>query len=158
MERVMGRIVDLCGEVAAAADEGGEGLVLAPEAWDRLREDWKDDEIEDALSFVRDSLLQGELVDAADSLSAELLTLLGSFGTAASFAKVEAGEARFTVEMIARLARRVARLEEVLGGFRDGVRPDHRGFGALQTRLMDVGIEKEMWGPDDDPTEEEKGH
>ena len=45
----MGRIVDLCGEVAAAADEGGEGLVLSPEAWDRLREDWKDDEIEDAL-------------------------------------------------------------------------------------------------------------
>jgi hypothetical protein len=155
----MGRIVDLCGEVAAAADEGGEGLVLSPEAWDRLREDWKDDEIEDALSFVRDSLLQGELVDAADSLSAELLTLLGSFGTAASFAKVEAGEARFTVEMIARLARRVARMEEALDGFRDGDRPDHRGFSALQTRLMDVGIEKEMWGPDDDePDEEDKGH
>jgi hypothetical protein len=154
----MGRIVDLCAEVAAAADEGAEGLVLSAEAWDRLREDWKEDEIEDALAFVRDSLLQGELVNAADSLSAELLTLLGGFGTAASFAKVEAGEARYTVEAIARLARRVARLEEALDGFRDGSRPDNRGFGALQTRLMDVGIEREMWGPDDDPTEEEKGH
>jgi hypothetical protein len=156
----MGRIVDLCGEVAAAADEGGEGLVLSPEAWDRLREDWKDEEIEDALSFVRDSLLQGELVDAADSLSAELLTLLGTFGTAATFAKLEAGEARFTVEIVARLARRVSRIEEVLEGFRDGERPDNRGFSALRTRLMDVGIEKEMWGPDDDLTEEEKdrGH
>ena len=83
----MGRIADLCGEVAAAADEGAEGLVLSVEAWDRLREDWKDEEIEDALAFVRDSLLQGELVDAADSLSAELLTLLGTFGTAAAFAR-----------------------------------------------------------------------
>jgi hypothetical protein len=154
----MGRIVDLCGEVAAAADEGGEGLVLSPEAWDRLREDWKDDEIEDALSFVRDSLLHGELVEAADSLSAELLTLLGTFGTATSFARLEAGEARFSVEMIARLARRMARLKEALEGFREGDKPDHRGFSALQTRLMDVGIEKEMWGPDDDQTEEERGH
>jgi hypothetical protein len=154
----MGRIVDLCGEVAAAADEGEEGLILSPEAWDRLREEWKDDEIEDALAFVRDSLLQGELVDAADSVSAELLTLLGGFGTAAGFAKVESGEALFTVEMIARLARRVARLEEALVGFRDGEKPDHRGFNALQTRLMDVGIEKEMWGPDDEQTEEERGH
>ncbi len=152
----MGRIVDLCGEVAAAAEEGEEGLVLAPEAWDRLREEWKDDEIEDALAFVRDSLLQGELVDAADSLSSELLTLLGAFGTAATFTRLEGGEARFTVEIVARLARRVSRIEEVLGGFRDGVRPDSRGFEALRTRLMDVGIEREMWGPDDDETEAEK--
>ena len=154
----MGRIVDLCGEVAASAEEGGEGLVLSPEAWDRLREDWKDEEIEDALAFVRDSLLQGELVDAADSLSSELLTLLGGFGTAATFAKLESGEARFSVEAVGRLARRVARLEEALAGFRDGVRPDHRGFAALETRLMDVGIEKEMWGPDDELAEEEPGH
>ena len=44
----MGRIVDLCGEVAAAADEGAEGLVLSPEAWDRLRGEWSDEDIEDA--------------------------------------------------------------------------------------------------------------
>jgi hypothetical protein len=154
----MGRILDLCAEVAAAADEGGEGLVLSPEMWDRLREDWKDEEIEDALAFVRDSLLQGELVDAADSLSSELLTLLGGFGTAASFAKLEGGEARLSVETVARLARRVARMEEALLGFRDGVAPDNRGFAALQTRIMELGIEKEMWGPDDDGTEEEQGH
>jgi hypothetical protein len=152
----MGRIVDLCGEVAAAAEEGEEGLVLSPETWDRLRGEWKDDEIEDALAFVRDSLLQGELVDAADSLSSELLTLLGTFGTAATFTRLEAGEARFTVEIVARLARRVSRIEEALEGFRDGERPDRRGFEALRTRLMDVGIEKEMWGPDEDETQAEK--
>jgi len=157
----MGRIVDLCGEVAAAAEEGEEGLVLLPEAWDRLRADYKDDEIEDALAFVRDSLLQGELVDAADSLSSELLTLLGTFGTEATFTKLGTGEARFTVEIVARLARRVSRIEEILEGFRDGNRPDSRAFEALRTRLMDVGIEKEMWGPDEDETEgdeEERGH
>ena len=35
----MGRIVDLCGEVAAAADDGPEGPTLSAEAWDRLRAD-----------------------------------------------------------------------------------------------------------------------
>jgi hypothetical protein len=59
--------------------------------------------------------------------------------------------------MVDRLARRVARVEEALEGVREGPRPDDRGFAALQTRLMDLGIEKEMWGPDDEP-EEEKGH
>ena len=76
----MGRIVDLCGEVAAAADEGPEGLVLPVDAWDRLRDDWSDEDIEDALGFVRDSLLQTELVEAADSLSARLVELLGTWG------------------------------------------------------------------------------
>ena len=45
----MGRIADLCGEVAAAAEEGRDGLVLSPEAWDRLRGEWSDADIEDAL-------------------------------------------------------------------------------------------------------------
>ena len=153
----MGRIIDLCGEVAAVADEGSEGLVLPPEAWDRLRADWEDEDIEDAMSFVRDSLLQRELADAADSLSSELVELLGMFGTAAAFAKVQAGEARLTVETIVRLARRVARLEEVLEGLREGTRPEHRGFDALQSRLMDLGIEKEMWDSDEEP-DEERGH
>ena len=76
----MGRIVDLCGEVAAAADEGPEGLVLSAEAWDRLRAEWSDEDIEDALAFVKDSLLQSELVEAADSLSARLVEVLGSWG------------------------------------------------------------------------------
>jgi len=153
----MGRIVDLCGEVAEAADEGSEGLVLSPEVFNRLRQDWPEEDIEDALSFVRDSLLRGEVVDAADSLSSALVELLGALGSAAAFAKMQAGEARWTAEMVDRLARRVARVEEALEGVREGPRPDDHGFAALQTRLMDLGIEKEMWGPDDEP-EEEKGH
>jgi hypothetical protein len=153
----MGRIVDLCGEVAAAADEGADGLVLSPEAWDRLREDWSDEDIEDALSFVRDSLMQSELVEAADSLSSTLVELLGALGSPAAFTKMQAGDARWTVEMVVRLVRRVARVEEALEGFREGPRPDRHGFDALQSRLMDLGIEKEMWGGDDGP-EEEKGH
>jgi hypothetical protein len=157
----MGRIVDLCGEVAAAADEGGEGLVLSPEVWDRLREDWSDEDIEDALGFVRDSLLQTELVEAADSLSSTLVELLGALGSAAAFAKVQAGDARWTVETVVRISRRVARLEEALEGFRDGPGPDNKGFAALQSRLMDLGIEKEMWGDGgdgDDEAEEEEGN
>ena len=39
----MGRIVDLLGEVAAAADEGPEGLVLSVEDWERFRADWRDE-------------------------------------------------------------------------------------------------------------------
>ncbi|HSD26000.1 MAG TPA: hypothetical protein VLL75_01795 [Vicinamibacteria bacterium] len=152
----MGRIVDLCGEVAAAADEGAEGLILPPEAWDRLREDWSEEDIEDAMSFVKDSLLQTELVEAADSLSSTLVELLGVLGSAAAFAKVQAGEARWTIDTLVRLARRVARLEEALVGFRDTPRPDNRGFAALQERLMDLGIEKEMWGEADDEAEEDK--
>ena len=76
----MGRIVDLFGEVAAEADEGADGLVLSPEAWDRLRGDWKDEDIEDALGLVHESLLQSELVEAADSLTARLLEILGVYG------------------------------------------------------------------------------
>jgi hypothetical protein len=140
----MGRIVELCGEIAAAADEGPEGLVLPPEAWDRLRADWEDEDIEDAMSFVRDSLLQGELVEAADALSARLVELLGEYGEAKAWKAAEAGEARLPLENIHQLARRVARLEEVLEGFRDGAPPDRRGFDALRRRLQDQGIEEEM--------------
>ena len=61
---------------AGAADEGPEGLVLPPDAWDRLRGDWSDADIEDGLVFVRDSLMQSELVEASDNLSARLVELL----------------------------------------------------------------------------------
>ena len=142
----MGRIADLCGEVAAAADEGLDGLVLPPEAWDRLRQEWGDEDIEDALGFVRDSLLQGELVEAADTLSARLLELLGAFGEATAFRRAEAGEARFDLETLSHLARRVARLEEVLEVFREGAAPERRAFDAFQRRLADQGIEEEMRG------------
>ena len=90
----MGRIVDLCGEVAAAADEGPDGLVLPVEAWDQLRQDWSDEDIEDALGLVRESLLQSELVEAADSLSARLVELLGTWGAEAAWARAAPARSR----------------------------------------------------------------
>ena len=87
----MGRIVDLCGEIAAAAEEGPEGLVLAPDMWDRLRDEWNDEDIEDALGLVRDSQMLAELVESADSLSARLVEVLGSYGDARSFKRLEEG-------------------------------------------------------------------
>jgi hypothetical protein len=140
----MGRIVDLFGEVAAEADEGPEGLVLSPDAWDRLRQDWKDEDIDDALQLVHESLLQGELVESADSLSARLVEVLGAFGEAGAFKEAEAGRGVITLDLIGHLARRVNRLEEILAVFRDGAPPDRRAFDQLQRRLMDVGIENEM--------------
>jgi hypothetical protein len=140
----MGRIADLCSEIVEMAEEGGEGLVLSPDAWDRLRDDWTDEEIEDALGLVHDSQFLGDLVESADTLSARLLDLLGSFGDAAAFRRAEAGEARLPLETIGQLVRRVARLEEVLAGYREGSPPDRRGFDALQRRLADVGIESDM--------------
>ena len=140
----MGRIVDLCGDVAAAADEGAEGLVLPPEAWDQLRGDWSDEDIEDALSLVRDSLLQSELVEAADSLSARLVELLGTWGEAKAWAAAVEGHAAIPVAAIRQLAHRLDRLEEILELFRDQKGPDRRGFDELQRRLMDQGIENDM--------------
>jgi len=142
----MGRIVDLCGEVAAAADEGPEGLVLPVDAWDRLRADWSDEEIEDALGLVRDSLLQTELVEAADSLSARLVELLGTWGEATAWTAAVAGHASVPLDVIGQLARRVDRVEEVLETFRDDKGPDRRGFDELRRRLIDQGIEEQMQG------------
>jgi len=140
----MGRIVDLCGEIAAEAEEGPEGLVLSTEAWERLRTDWDDEDIEDAMSLVRDSLLQGELVEAADSLSSRLVEVLGAFGDSATFKQAEAGDLGISLETIAHLARRVERLEEILETYREGQTPDRKGFDALRRRLADQGIEAEM--------------
>jgi hypothetical protein len=151
----MGRIVDLFGEVAAEADEGPEGLVLSPDAWDRLRADWRDEDIEDALPLVPETLLQGELVDSADSLSARLLEVLGAFGEPGAFKEAEAGRGALPLDTIGHLARRVARLEEILAVFRDGAPPDRRGFDQLQRRLMDVGIEDEM-DREDEPADDEE--
>lgn len=140
----MGRIVELCGEVAAEAEEGPEGLVLPPEAWERLRAEWQDEDIEDALALVQDSLMQSELVESADSLSARLLDLLGAFGETAAFRRAESGQAALSLEEIGQLARRVARLEEILETYREGAPPDRKGFDALRRRLADHGIEEEM--------------
>ena len=140
----MGRIVDLCGEIAAAAEEGPEGLVLPPDVWERLRADWDDEDIEDALGLVHDSLLQAELVESADSLSARLVEVLGRFGDGGELQKAAADSGGLSCEAIGQLARRVARLEEILEAYRDGAPPDRRGFDALQRRLADHGIEDEM--------------
>ena len=140
----MGRIVDLCGEIAAVADEGPEGLMLPPDAWDRLRDTWSDDDIEDALGFVKDSLLQSELVESADSLSARLVELLGGWGEDAAWRDAVEGRAVLTVDVIRQLARRVDRLEEILELFRDEQGPDRRRFDDLRRHLMDQGIEDEM--------------
>src|SRR5688572_22528714 len=96
----MGRIVDLCGEVAAAAEEGPDGLVLPVEAWDALRKEWSDEDIDDALSLVHDSLLQAELVEAADSLSAHLLDVMGAFAEPLVFQEIATGESMVTADTL----------------------------------------------------------
>jgi len=150
----MGRIVDLCSQIAVEAEEGPDGLILPVEAWDRLRADWSDEDIEDAMGLVRESLFQGELVEAADSLSARLLEVLGAFGEADAFRRAEAEEAKISLETIGHLARRVARLEEVLDVFREGSPPDRTPFDSLRRRLADQGIEAEMQGGSEEPSEE----
>jgi len=140
----VGRILDLCGEVAAEVEEGPEGPFLPPDSWDRFRGEFSDEEIEDAVSLVRDSLFQSELVDAADSLSARLVDFLGAFGEADSFEVAQRGGAGLTMDVIGQLARRIGRLEEILDVFRTNPPPDRRGFEALRRRLADLGIEDEM--------------
>jgi hypothetical protein len=151
----MGRIVDLLAEIATEADEGIDGLTLSPDAWDRFRADWKDEDIEDALTLVRENLIHIELTEAADSLSARLVEELGRFGSVAAYREAERGNARISLEVISQLARRVERLEELLDAFRDGAPPDRRGFDALQSHLANLGIETEMQDPED-PSEEDE--
>ena len=143
-EPLMGRIVDLCGEIAAAADEGPEGSCSPPTRGTGCAADWSDEDIEDALAFVKDSLLQSELVEAADSLSARLVELLGTWGDAKGWAEAVAGRAMLSVDVIRQVAHRLDRLEEILEVYRDEKPPDRRGFDELQRRLMDQGIENEM--------------
>jgi hypothetical protein len=141
----MGRIADLCSEIAENAEEGPEGLTLSPDLWDRLRDDWEDEDIEDALNVVRETFLNGALVESADSLSARLLEVLGAFGAESAFKQAEQGKARIPMEAIGQLARRVAHLEEILEAYREGSPPDRRGFDALQRRLALLGIEPDMY-------------
>ena len=141
----MGRIADLCSEIAENAEEGPEGLTLSPDLWDRLRDDWEDEDIEDALNVVRDTFLQGALVESADSLSARLIDVLGAFGEEAAFKRAEQGKAHIPLDAIGQLARRVAPLEEILDAYREGSLPDRRGFDALQRRLALLGIEPDMY-------------
>src|SRR5688572_30828302 len=147
----MGRIIDLCGDIAAAAEEGPDGLVLPIDAWEQFRQDWNDEDIEDGLSLVNDSLMQAELVESADSLSARLVEILGTYGGPGAFRQVEAGTATISLDVLGQLARRVARLEEVLETYREGTPPDRSGFDALQTRLAKHGLS------DDDDSDHDPG-
>ena len=154
----MGRIVDLCGEIAAVADEGPEGLALPLDAWDRMRQNWSDDDIEDALGLVKDSLLQSELAESADNVSTHLVELLGRWGDAKGWKEVIAGRATLSVDVLRQIAHRLERLEEILELHRDQKGPDRRGFARLQRRLMDQGIEDEMqpdWQPPRGPSEDD---
>jgi hypothetical protein len=138
----MGRILDLFGEVAATADEGPGGVELSAEDRERLRDDWSDEDIDDALEMVKDNLLQSELVAAADSLSARLVEMLGAFGDREAYEVAAEGNAKISLLNIAQLARRVDRLEEILEVYRDGDNPDRRGFDELRQRILDHGIEE----------------
>ena len=147
----MGRIVDLISEVASEADFGPEGVELPADAYERLRSQWDEEEIDDARALVHDRMLQDELVECADSLSARLLDVLGAFGSASGFRRAQEGGAVISLEVIGQLARRVARLEEVLESYREDAPPDRRGFDELRKRLMNLGIEEEMGEAEDAP-------
>ena len=140
----MGRIVDLISEVASEADIGPAGVELPADAFERLRGQWEEDDIDDARALVHDRLLQDELVEVADSLSARLLEVLGVFGSASGFQRAQAGGAVLDIDVIGQLARRLARLEEVLDTYREDPPPDRRAFEELRQRLMNLGIEEEM--------------
>ena len=140
----MGRIADLCSEIAAAADDSEDGLVLPADAREKLRADWSDADIEDALSLVAAQSLQNDLVEVADSMSARLLELLGTWGEARGWTAAVEGHASISIDVIRQLAHRLDQLEEILEFFRDEKGPDRRAFDQLQRRLMDQGIEEEM--------------
>src|SRR5258708_40088838 len=123
----MGRFADLCGEIAAALEENVNGLTLPPEAWDRFRAEWQDEDIEDAMGLVQESLMQDELVDAADSLSARLVDWLGNFGDEKAWGDADSGNARLTLATLGQITRRVARLEEALARYRGTLPPADPG-------------------------------
>jgi hypothetical protein len=132
----VGRFADLCGDVAAEADETPGGLVLPEDTLARLYAlGWEDDDISDALEFVHASFVQNELLEAADSLSARLVEVLGAFGGDEAFRSALAGRARLPLEVLGQLTRRVAYLEEVLAPLRDGSPVDRVDFDRLVERL-----------------------
>jgi hypothetical protein len=138
----MGRIVDLFAEVAAEAEVSDQGIEITPDTFERLRSEWEPEDIEDALQLVHETLVQGELVAASDSLSARLVEVLGDLSSAEAFAQARAGGATLSLEVVGQLARRVAHLEEVLEHYRDEDAPDRSRFEALRHRLADLGIEE----------------
>jgi hypothetical protein len=138
----MGRIADLCAEVAAEADETPDGLVLPQETLARLREaGWGEDDIADALELVHASYVQNELTEAADSLSAHLVDVLGAYADEQQFKLAAAGRAHLSLAVIGQIVRRVSHLERVLDPLREGSPVDRAAFERLERRLVDEGSE-----------------
>lgn len=142
----MGRIVELITDVAASADEEGANLTLPMGDFDRLRDDWGDDEIEDALALAQTAFHHEAVNEAADSLCARVIEVLGTFADEKRFASCSEPGAPLPVESLANLARSVAYLEEALSLVRDAPPPDLVLFNKLLERLANRGIEAEM-GP-----------
>ena len=141
----MGRFADLCGEIASEADEGPDGLIVPSETLARLREaGWAEDDVSDALEFVHLTLIQNELVDAADSLSARLVEILGAYAEDEAFDSAVAGRARISIDVIDQLVRRVSTLERVIGPLRESTPVDHAALDRLERRLADRGLEGAM--------------
>ena len=140
----MGRIVELITDVAASADEAGTNLSLPPADFDRLRDDWGDDEIEDALALAQTAFHHEAVNEAADSLSARVIELLGTFADDSKFAACDSEDAPVPVETLAQLARSVSYLEEALTLVRDAPPPDRSRFDKLLEKLANRGIEDEM--------------
>jgi hypothetical protein len=138
----MGRFADLCAEIASEADEGLEGLVLPTETLARLRDaGWADEDLSDALEFVHMSFVLDELTAAADSLSARLIEVLGSFSDDEPFRRAVAGRAHLSIEVIGQLVRRVVHLEEVVAPLREGSPVERSAFDRLEKRLADQGLD-----------------
>ena len=140
----MGRLIELITDVAASADEAGTNLTLPPADFDRLRDDWGDDEIEDALALAQTAFHHEAVNEAADSLSARVIEVLGTFADEKKFASASADDAPLPIETLAHLARSVAYLEEALSLVCDAPPPDHTLFNKLLERLANRGIEAEM--------------
>ena len=140
----MGRLIELITDVAAAADEQGTSLTLGPGDFDRLRDDWGDDEIEDALALAQTAFHHEAVNEAADSLCARVIEVLGTFADEKKFASAADPGAPLPTETLAQLARSVAYLEEALSLVRDSPAPDQTRFNQLLERLANRGIEAEM--------------
>jgi antitoxin component HigA of HigAB toxin-antitoxin module len=140
----MGRLIELITDVAASADEEGTSLTLSPGDFDRLRDDWGDDEIEDALALAQTAFHHEAVNEAADSLSARVIEVLGTFADEKRFQGSADPGAPVHMETLAQLARSVSYLEEALSLVRDAPPPDRTRFNELLERLANRGIEAEM--------------
>lgn len=143
----MGRLIELITNVAASADEQGTSLALSAGDFDRLRDDWGDDEIEDALALAQTAFHHEAVNEAADSLSARVIEVLGAFADEKRFKSAADPDAPLPTETIAQLARSVSYLEEALALVRDAPPPDRVLFDKLLERLVNRGIEDEMGVP-----------